>query len=67
MMDEHKTPSRKPLIFYYVISLIVLMLLNALLFPALLQPRVMEVGYSDFLTMVDDGRVTDCLIVMFAC
>ena len=61
-MDEHKTPSRKPLIFYYVISLIVLMLLNALLFPALLQPRVMEVGYSDFLTMVDDGRVTEVVM-----
>ena len=62
MMDEHKTPSKKPLIFYYVISLIVLMLLNALLFPALLQPRVMEVGYSDFLTMVDDGRVTEVVM-----
>ena len=61
-MDEHKTPSKKPLIFYYVISLIVLMLLNALLFPALLQPRVMEVGYSDFLTMVDDGRVTEVVM-----
>ena len=62
MMDEHKTPSKKPLIFYYVISLIVLMLLNALLFPALLQPRVMEVGDSDFLTMVDDGRVTEVVM-----
>ena len=35
------------------------MLLNALLFPSVSQNRVTEVGYSEFLTMVDDGKVTE--------
>ena len=62
MIDDGKKPNRKPLIYYYTIALIVLMLLNALLFPSLLQTRVTEVPYSDFLQMVDDGVVTEVAI-----
>ena len=51
-----KTP-KKPLIFYYAVTLVVLMLLNWLLFPMLAQRQVTEVGYDEFLSMVDDGRV----------
>lgn len=51
-----RTP-KKPLIFYYVITLLVLMLLNWLLFPTLMQKRVTEVGYNEFLSMVEDKRV----------
>lgn len=51
-----KTP-RKPLIFYYVVTLLVLMLLNWLLVPMLTQRRVVEVGYDAFLSMVDAGQV----------
>ena len=51
-----KTP-RKPLIFYYVVTLLVLMLLNWLLVPMLAQRRVVEVGYDEFLSMVDAGQV----------
>ncbi len=50
---------QKSIIYYYVIIMIVVMLLNALLFPSVSQNRVMEVGYSEFLTMVDDGKVTE--------
>ncbi len=62
MIDEGKKPNKKPLIFYYTIALIVLMLLNALLFPSLLQTRVTEVSYSEFLQMVDEGLVTEVAI-----
>lgn len=62
MIDEGKKPNKKPLIYYYTIALIVLMLLNALLFPSLLQTRVTEVSYSDFLQMVDEGEVTEVAI-----
>lgn len=63
MIDNNeKKPSKKPLIFYYVIVLLVLMLFNAILFPALLQTRVKEVGYSEFLKMVDSGKVTEVAI-----
>ena len=59
-MVEHndKKPSKKPLIYYYFIVILIVMLLNALLFPAILQPRVREVEYSTFLEMVDEGRVS---------
>lgn len=48
---------KKPLIFYYAVMLLVLMMLNWLLFPSLLQRQVTEVGYDEFITMVDDGKV----------
>ncbi len=35
------------------------MLLNAFVFPVLLQRQVVTVGYSDFLTMVDKGQVKE--------
>ena len=37
---------KKPLIFYYAVMLLVLMMLNWLLFPSLLQRQVTEVGYD---------------------
>ncbi|MDD6878469.1 MAG: ATP-dependent zinc metalloprotease FtsH [Clostridiaceae bacterium] len=48
---------KKPLIYYAVIAMIVILLLNAFVFPSLLEMSVTEVGYSEFLTMVKDGRV----------
>ncbi|MBE5962903.1 MAG: ATP-dependent zinc metalloprotease FtsH [Lachnospiraceae bacterium] len=57
-MKEKKTP-RKPLIFYYVIILIVVMLLNAFVFPSIMDRSVTHVGYNDFLKWVDEGRVSE--------
>lgn len=57
-MKSGNTP-KKPLIFYYAVTLLILMLLNALLFPSLMQKRVTEVPYNEFLSMVDDGRVNE--------
>ena len=53
---NQKNPKR-PLIFYYAVTLLILMLLNWLFFPALMQRRVTEVGYDEFTTMLDEGRV----------
>ncbi len=58
-MIQSDKPSKKPLIYYYVIAMIVLMILNAVLFPSLLSRRVQEVGYSEFLKMVDEGKVKE--------
>ena len=55
--DKHKP--RRNIAFYYVIALLVLILLNALLFPSMLQRQVTEVGYNDFLNMVDNGQVQE--------
>ncbi|MGO5028227.1 ATP-dependent zinc metalloprotease FtsH [Candidatus Agathobaculum pullicola] len=51
-----KTPKR-PLIYYYVVTLLVLMLLNWLLVPMMAQRQVIEVGYNEFVSMLDDGKV----------
>ena len=60
MLDKNNSSNtpRKPLIYYYLITLLVLLLLNALFFPSLLQKQVTEVGYNQFLKMVDSGSVT---------
>ena len=55
-MNEKKD-SKKPLIVYYIIALIVVMLLNALLFPQIQRISVKEVAYSEFLTMLEDGKI----------
>ena len=51
-----KSPKR-PLIFYYAVTLIALMLLNWLFFPSLLSRQVTEIGYDELVSMVDDGKV----------
>ena len=53
-----KEPSKKPLIYYYMIALLAVFLLNWLVFPSLLQPKVVEVSYSDFLQQIADQKVT---------
>ena len=55
-MHEKKNPNR-PLIVYYIIALVVVMLLNALLFPQIERYSVKQVDYSEFLSMLEDGKV----------
>ncbi len=55
--DAGQKPPKKPLIFYYLIALLVLFLLNALVFPSLMSPKVVEVSYNEFLNMIDEGQV----------
>ncbi len=57
-MVDNKTPNRKPLIYYIITVSAIIMLLNAFVFPILLQRQVQTVGYSDFLKMVDDGLIS---------
>lgn len=47
----------KPLIYYCVIAFVVLMLLNALVFPLVFGSHVSEVGYNEFVSMVESGQV----------
>ena len=48
---------RKPLIFYYAIVLVGMILLNTLLFPRLMGQEVTQVDYGTFLTMLADREV----------
>ncbi len=56
-MKEVKN-TRKPLIFYYIIAMVVLMLLNALVFPRVLTSKVTEVDYGEFLKMAEDQNIS---------
>ena len=50
---------KKPLIFYYLVALVVLVLLNTLLFPSVIgNRRVTSVDYGTFLTMVENKQVS---------
>ena len=55
-MQSTRSP-KKPLIFYYIIVLLVMMFLNAFIFPLLLQPRTQEVSYDKFISMLESGQV----------
>ncbi|NLI53717.1 MAG: ATP-dependent zinc metalloprotease FtsH [Clostridiales bacterium] len=57
-MKEH-TPSKKPMFYYAILAMIALLLLNAFVFPQLLQNEVKEVGYNEFLSMVDAGKISE--------
>ena len=49
---------KKPLIFYYLIALAVLFLLNFLLVPTISGRNVKEVDYGTFLNMVEERKVS---------
>ena len=51
--------AKRPLIFYVVIVTTIVLLLNAFIFPTMMARQIQVVGYSDFLTWVDAGRVSE--------
>ena len=55
-MKEVKSP-KKPLIYYYGISLLVILLFNMLITPLLTQGQVVEVDYGTFMDMIDEGNI----------
>ena len=55
-------PPKKPLIFYYCIAMLVLILLNALVMPSIYKASISEVSYSEFLDMLDKKCITQAEI-----
>ena len=55
-MKEVKSP-KKPLIYYYGIVLLVLMLFNFLAMPYLAQRQVLEVDYGTFMDMTEQHQI----------
>ena len=55
-MKEVKTP-KKPLIFYYGIVMLILMLFNFLAMPWLIQRQVKEVDYGTFMSMIEEKNI----------
>ena len=57
MKDGQTT--KKPLIYYALIAIGILMLLNAFVFPMMLSSRITEVDYGTFLTWLEDGKILE--------
>ena len=55
-MNEVKTP-KKPLIVYYAIAILVVLLINTLLVPMVSQARVKYVDYGTFIQMTDEDKI----------
>lgn len=55
-MNEVKKP-KKPLIFYYLIAITVIMLINTLLMPWLARQRIVEVDYGTFMNMTENREI----------
>ena len=55
-------PPRKPLILYYGIALLVLILINALVMPSLYKASIREVSYSNFLDMLDKHMIAEAQV-----
>ncbi len=55
-MNEVKKP-KKPLIFYYALVLIVMLLINMLLVPYLAEKQVKEVDYGTFMEMTENKEI----------
>lgn len=48
---------RKPLIYYYVIAMIVVIILNSFVFPKMMKSNIEPIDYGFFLNLLEDGRV----------
>ena len=58
--NKDKTPqnSKKPFLISYAIALAVMLLLNSVVFPALLNQKIRTVDYGTFLSMLEGGQLT---------
>ena len=55
-MNEVRSP-KKPLIFYYILAMLLVMLFNFIAMPWLSQYQVKEVDYNTFVTMTQQGEI----------
>lgn len=55
-MKEDKNP-KKPIMYYYIVTLIIVLMLNAFIFPSVLKQQITQVDYGTFLTHIEKGKV----------
>ena len=55
-MNEVKSP-KKPLLFYYILVLMFLLLFNLLAMPWMAEHRIQDVDYNTFVTMTENGEI----------
>ncbi|NLY45020.1 MAG: ATP-dependent zinc metalloprotease FtsH [Tissierella sp.] len=57
-MKRNKMP-KNPLIYYYIIAMVVFILLNTFVFPRFLEQTIEEVDYGTFLKMLENNQITE--------
>lgn len=55
-MDEVKKP-KKPLIYYYGIAILIIILFNLLIVPLMMQRSIREVDYGTFISMTEEQKI----------
>ena len=60
-MQQVKKP-KKPLIFYYVLVLLVMFVLNTFVVPGYLKHQIKEVDYGTFMSMIEDKNIGEVQI-----
>ena len=55
-MKEVKTP-RKPFIFYYIVVLLILMLINMFVMPTIREASIKKVDYNEFMNMTLNKQI----------
>ncbi len=60
-MQELK-PNKKPLYFYWLIALVILIVLNTFVFPLAFKKEVQSVDYGTFMTMMEDKDIGSVMV-----
>ena len=60
-MKEVKSP-KKPLLYYYGIVLLIIIVFNVLVTPMLTKTMVKEVDYGTFMSKIEDKKIDDVQI-----
>ncbi|AOY77532.1 ATP-dependent zinc metalloprotease FtsH [Clostridium formicaceticum] len=55
-MKKEKYP-KKPMIYYYIAIMMIVMLLNAFVFPLIVQRNITQIDYGTFLGKIEDGSI----------
>ena len=62
IMQEMKDPSRKPMLFYCLITMLIMLVLNSTLFPMMINKTVNEVSYDTFMSMTENKQISEAEI-----
>lgn len=58
-MNEIKEPNKKPLIYYYLIVILVIFLFNLLITPSMTSSKITTVDYGTFMDKIDDKTIDE--------
>ena len=58
MDDKNPDKQSKRVRLYYIAAILLILVINTIISPMFFQPKVHEVSYTNFLSMVDEGKAT---------